>query len=348
MLAKAEVLLLLPHLKVQNANLISSPMTWGFPAPQAFAGFAHALVRKMRARGVEIELLGVGIACHSFAPQIADGGYVKQLNLTRNPLGSGGEVLAIVEEGRAHMEISLVLKLAGEVPLSQADADASDGLAAQLMDLAEAGRIAGGSVLPNAERGRYPARAWVLASTEGEAMVSAQLKRRLAPSTVLVARDALLAAHVADMRQQQAEATTLDALLDLCALHHAPQLLEAAAVPDADIDPEALEPDTVEQKAKKPSKVEWTTRRREPGWLVPLPMGFGAISPVYEAGQVKNARDANVPFRFVESVIGLGEWKSPFAFTHFDEMLWHFEADPAAGVYRMRNHYVPKTQSTND
>jgi len=340
--ALPEVLLLLPRLKVQNANLISSPMTWGFPAPQAFAGFAHAMVRKMRARGVNIELRGIAIACHSFAPQIADGGYVKQLNLTRNPLGSGGEVLAIVEEGRAHMDVSLVLKLAGDVPLTQADADRPDGLAAQLMDVAGAGRLAGGSVLPNSERGRYPARAWVLASVEGEAMVSAQLKRRLAPSTVLVARDALLAAHLANMRQQRAEATTLDALLDLCALHHAPQMLEATE-PDLDVSPDALE-----QKAKKPSKVEWTTSRQESGWLVPLPMGFGAISPLYEPGQVKNARDSTVPFRFVESLIGLGEWKSPFAFSHFDEMLWHFDADPTAGVYRMRNHYAPQTQATND
>ena len=42
-------LVLLPHLKVQNANAISGPLTWGFPSPTAFAGFVHALERKFLA-----------------------------------------------------------------------------------------------------------------------------------------------------------------------------------------------------------------------------------------------------------------------------------------------------------
>ena len=43
-------LLLLPHLRVQNANAISSPLTWGFPAPTAFLGFVHALERRLLGR----------------------------------------------------------------------------------------------------------------------------------------------------------------------------------------------------------------------------------------------------------------------------------------------------------
>ena len=39
-----EAVLLLPRLRVQNANAISSPLTWGFPPPSAFTGFAHALI----------------------------------------------------------------------------------------------------------------------------------------------------------------------------------------------------------------------------------------------------------------------------------------------------------------
>ena len=36
-------LLLVPHLQVQNANAISSPMTWGFPSITAFVGLMAAL-----------------------------------------------------------------------------------------------------------------------------------------------------------------------------------------------------------------------------------------------------------------------------------------------------------------
>lgn len=42
-------LILLPRLKVQNANAISGPLTWGFPSPTAFTGFVHALERKFAA-----------------------------------------------------------------------------------------------------------------------------------------------------------------------------------------------------------------------------------------------------------------------------------------------------------
>ena len=50
MTAKPVAWLLLPNLRVQNANAISGPFSWGFPAPSAFTGFVHALSRKLWAR----------------------------------------------------------------------------------------------------------------------------------------------------------------------------------------------------------------------------------------------------------------------------------------------------------
>jgi CRISPR-associated protein Csy2 len=40
-------LLILPRLRVQNANAISAPMTWGFPSMTAFLGLMWALERAM-------------------------------------------------------------------------------------------------------------------------------------------------------------------------------------------------------------------------------------------------------------------------------------------------------------
>lgn len=40
--------LLLPKIKIQNANALSSLCTIGFPAMTAWMGFAHALERKLR------------------------------------------------------------------------------------------------------------------------------------------------------------------------------------------------------------------------------------------------------------------------------------------------------------
>ena len=56
---------------------------------------------------------------------------------------------------------------------------------------------------------------------------------------------------------------------------------------------------------------------------------------------MRNARDASVPMRFVESVYALGEWISPHRLTHLAQLLWHAEADEAQGLYRCRNGYQP-------
>lgn len=70
-------LLILPRLQIQNANAISGPLTWGFPTPTAFTGFAHALERRLSEGSpydfgeVREGFGGVGIVCHGFQPQVA-------------------------------------------------------------------------------------------------------------------------------------------------------------------------------------------------------------------------------------------------------------------------------------
>ena len=47
----SKALLVLPWRRVQNANAISSPMTWGFPSITAFTGLMIALQRRLEADG---------------------------------------------------------------------------------------------------------------------------------------------------------------------------------------------------------------------------------------------------------------------------------------------------------
>jgi CRISPR type I-F-associated protein Csy2 len=82
---------------------------------------------------------------------------------------------------------------------------------------------------------------------------------------------------------------------------------------------------------------DWTVSRRKPGWLVPLPVGYAAISPLYAPGEVKNARDNDTPFRFVESVLSLGEWVGPHRIKNLHELLWRHHAQPEAGLYVTHN-----------
>lgn len=338
-----EAVLLLPRLRVQNANAISSPLTWGFPAPSAFAGFAHALQRRLNSQGLDLRFGSVGIACHQFEPQTFQppGRYTQVFNLTRNPLDKDGNTQAIVEEGRTHMEVSLLITVSGDdCPVNDEQCKA---LAAKILHQAEGMRLAGGSILPNPQRGKYPAR-WVDWPTnrEGQTSAFAQLRRHLAPGFVLVSRAQLLADHVTAVQKEHAGATALDALLDLCALHHTPP---AAAL--VSITAQAAKNDTAHEvtgmdaitDASVASK-DWTVSRRKPGWLVPLPVGYAAISPLYAPGEVKNARDNDTPFRFVESVLSLGEWVGPHRIKNLHDLLWRHHAQPETGLYVTHNGAV--------
>ena len=47
-----QAILVLPHLRIQNANAIGSPLTHGFPSITAFTGVMWALQRKLAQAGV--------------------------------------------------------------------------------------------------------------------------------------------------------------------------------------------------------------------------------------------------------------------------------------------------------
>jgi CRISPR-associated protein Csy2 len=59
--------LLLPHLKIHNANAMSSPYTIGFPAITAWMGAVHALQRFVNQQGFEeVKFTRLAISCHQF------------------------------------------------------------------------------------------------------------------------------------------------------------------------------------------------------------------------------------------------------------------------------------------
>lgn len=315
-LIEAGGLLILPRLQIQNANAISGPLTWGFPSPTAFTGFAHALERLLRSDSGKLQLGfgGVGIICHRFEPQVSQpaGRRTQVFCLTRNPIGKDGGSTALVEEGRAHMEVSLIIVVKDGFD----DFDGNEW-AKTAHHIAQGMRLAGGSVLPARKGERYEARWQVLPdSLNSQKEVFGKLRRRLLPGFALVQREDLLAERLADIRAQQSNATALDALLDLSRLN---------------IEPTALNPD-------KPEEVTWQVRKR-PGWLVPLPIGYAGISPLYSPGKVENARDNTTPFRFVESLYSLGQWVSPHRLEHLQQLLWYPDADTENGIYRCINRY---------
>ncbi len=310
-------LILLPHLNVQNANAISGPFTWGFPAATAFTGFVHALQRRLQHD--EVCLDGVGIVCHRFTPLVDNAdGWNHNFCLTRNPLApppgtkfqkKDGKVKTpgIVQEGRAHLDVSLLVGVHGYL-----DEDERAVFIDEVDAMVERMRLAGGSILSRRKRWRRPMFYELSTNDENDRQIFRGIRRSLLPGFALLNRQNILLEHWKEMLQENPAADQLDALLDLVALH---------------VDP-------VEGEN---GDVEWQVHRRAPGWLVPLPVGYAGISPLYSAGKVCNERDATKPFRFVESVCSVGEWISPHRIEHPYEMLWYHEFDEDAGLYKVKH-----------
>ena len=325
-------IMVLPHLVVQNANAAASPMTHGFPSVTAFMGFMWALERKLNARGVPLHFHRVGFVCHHSQEHVS-GEYEKAFNLTRNPLNSDGTSASLVENGRMHLEVTIVLSVserlaAGQIrKLTQGSTSELDGWAREVAVVVQSMRLAGGSVVPNLARPGKSNSPWleVLPDDDGERERRFRVwRRRWLPGFVLVGRDDLLQQRMKELRDQGGSPTLLDAWLHASRFNYRPLCDEA------------------EGRKLGDGMVKWGDPYREKGsgWIVPIPVGYAALTEEQAAGSVKNARDSTVPFRFVESIHSLGEWIGPHHLERLEDMLWFSEVDEEKGTYRCRSGYV--------
>lgn len=312
-------LLVIPRFRVQNANAISSPLTHGFPSITAFLGLMWALERKTRAAGLDLHFNAVGVVCHDHQEQITQGGFVNTFCLTRNPVNRKGSTAAIVEEGRIHLDISLVFAVQSQT-WTEKPGDAEVEVA-QIRDVLSAMRIAGGSVVPSrvSFRRQQP---YVVAMTGKEDDRDEMFRRtrlRLLPGFVLVGRDDLLEERHAKLQSDNPAATRLDTWLSLSRInwHYEP----------------------ADDKREELAKAIWQNDRKGNGWVVPIPVGYGALSELQPPGTVANARDTSTPFRFVESLYSVGQWLSPHRLQSPQQLLWYADSRPDSGLYRCRNDY---------
>jgi CRISPR-associated protein Csy2 len=129
------------------------------------------------------------------------------------------------------------------------------------------------------------------------------LIRKLMPGYVLIERRDLMTAAMGEGKD------ALEALLDHIKITH------TTSVADDGI-------------------VRWSAQKKEPGWIVPIAVGFQGISAI---GKAKNQRDENTEHRFAESVVTLGEFKMPYRFENIDAMMWSYSADLEKDLYVCKN-----------
>ncbi|KAA8733233.1 type I-F CRISPR-associated protein Csy2 [Acinetobacter qingfengensis] len=337
------------RLQIENASIISSHLTWGFPAPSAFTGFAHALQRKLNTfdQYHDIECCGVGILCHQFSPQMTKSSDYRyspyQLNLARHPLESDGSPPAMVEEGKGHLDVSLIIGLTGDgldQHLSANDNElnsVTQSLIQQLNQIVYGMRLAGGSIFPH-KRVKPRFIHWSLSEA---AEKTKKLCHWLLPSFALLHRHEVLTAHQQWLSQYQPCLNTqgqapnlLDTLLDISRLN-----LNSVATNQFTPDGE--------------KKGDWQVRPRPEhlkGWLVPIPIGYAALTTLQEKGSITGIRDNRFPATFVETLLSLGEWKSPHRIEDLTHILWTYNPAPQNGVYELVQPFAPKSiiQLTSD
>ncbi|MBB5321554.1 type I-F CRISPR-associated protein Csy2 [Marinobacter oulmenensis] len=286
-------LLVLPHLKVHNANALSSPFTIGFPAMTAWLGFVHALERKLKASDYPtLRLVATGVISHRCDLQTyqGPGDYVHSIVGTANPLDRDGQRSAFIEEARCHLDVSLLIEYrADDDDLERVEKTA---FFERLNQLLSRMKVAGGDLLDF----DFPE---LKALDDSEAKEVQKVMRSLMPGFALLERREL-------MQEAMKQGTdALDALLEHVTVHH-------------------------QCEQDENGDVIWHSHRKTHGWIVPIATGFQGISPV---GPAKNQRDADTPHRFAESVVTLGEFKMAHRIEDLDEALWEYNADLPNDLY---------------
>ena len=241
--------LLIPHLKLHNANAMSSPYTIGFPAMTAWLGAVHALQRKLQSKGCEVSLTKVGVSCHEFNLQTykGQGDFVHSIIGTANPLDKGGSRPAFIEEARCHLEVSLLIEC------QNIDPDEKEQFLEDVQQLICSMKFASGDVLA--------VKKCQILQFDEDADQDRELKpilNQLMLGHVLIERRDLV---IESMKQGK---DALDAVLDYLKVTHSSSVDENG-------------------------KVIWTSKRNAQGWLVPIAVGFQGISELGIAKNQRDA-----------------------------------------------------------
>lgn len=309
-------ILMLSHLHVENANAISG-LTYGFPAISHFLGFTHALSRHLQ-QAFGLTLDGCAVVVHNTALHSQPLGNRREqvFAITRNPLTKNEKTAPFNEEGRLHMNVTLLMECdfsADELPEAASLAQSVDTLQAWIAQKVPTMRLAGGTIV-GLQQVRWQERL--------DDAAQHRLRMNLLPGFALVCRHDVLISHHQRRLQESADAELLDSLLDFV---------------------------TVKQQAQQHDNgtVSWPQQPKPAsGYLVPIAVGFQAIGALQQPGALASSRDKNTPFRLVESVYTLGQWLSPHRVTDIDVLFWRYHYDEP--YYLCQNHYMAPSAISDD
>lgn len=326
---------LIENVKVQGANAVSSPITYGFPAISGFMGAVHALSRQLQNDGTleQAELSGVGVACfqckpHMFRPHpYAD----YTFNQTRNPLKKkNGEYQTppIIEEGKTDLLVTLIIEVVAldddpTMYFNLQDEDSIAQVTAVIKKQLMQQRLCGGSVMDIKQVSFF------------ESSQREDIKKCLLPGFVLMEAKEELIDITDNLQVNNPHATELDALMATAKLDFTPEVKQSN-----DTNNTNQRVTSTDEETQQP-QVEWTTNsvKTGRGWLVPIPVGYQSIARSFEVGELKHSRHPNYPSQYVESVYTLGKWAFPLRQFEIDHCIWRYDHQANdQGLYLVTQH----------
>ncbi|WP_028573525.1 type I-F CRISPR-associated protein Csy2 [Desulfonatronovibrio hydrogenovorans] len=288
--------LVIQKMDVTEASMDSSPIVNGFPGIPAIMGFVHALQRKLQSGYPGILLPLAGVSCHFFEPRVRKTGWQARLSLSKNP-----------PYLKKHVEKDKNGLLKGVPFIEEGKADMRVSLIIKIqgegLNFSELKRDVQ-DLLPSMRfaGGTIWGAENIVCRNCGDEADEKRLLRLLMPGFALVERRDLIEELMEDGKD------ALDALLDHLEIRR--------------------------EEDENGQTVGWRRKTEEPGWLVPIAVGYRAIS---ETGQVKNQRDPECLHCFAENVITLGEFVMPIRLGRLREVLWQPSVDEAHGMYVYTN-----------
>lgn len=195
-------LLILPKIKIQNANALSSPYSIGFPGITGFMGAAHMLERLIQNAFSNIKLKSVGIAVYDFNLKTFNGhgDFEDKIITAANPLNKDGERPSFIPEAKCDLTVTMII----EIENLEYD-DEEDFIQLVEENLLPRMRMAGGDILESEK----PETLKVMDEKDAR-----KLKRRLMPGFVIINRGDLVRKGVSEGMD------AMDAIIDYLAIHY--------------------------------------------------------------------------------------------------------------------------------
>ncbi len=376
--------LLINRIRVQGANAVAG-FTWGFPAITHFLGFSHNLSRKLgkHKQLSDIQLSGCAVIAHHH--QVHTYGY-NQFVQSRNPAFQSKEqsknkvgTPPIIEEGKMDMEVSLLIACEGNI------GNRKEEFVSWLENICMLQRLAGGTILEigsidiysvDDEQNNQNLRTLIRKLLPGFVLRDRSayleehyhalqkqnpeaelfdawldfiaLKQKARPVFNLIDRHLI----------KQAESHDDEPVHQRLAVwqNHLTQPYDQEAVPqDLKIYFEMLPDNKLLTQwnvycnpTEKTDAVWEYVNKPKQGFLVPIMVGYKAISKVCPNHDVANTRDSETDVCFVEAIHSIGEWRGIHRIrnaTSLQQTLWHYHNEKDWYLCKQHNEILDSEQT---